>query len=177
MSSAAPNEVWLNLGCGNQRIDGYIGVDRHPCAAADVLCDLGHALPFGNACVDGFVLDNVIEHVADIPALMAELVRTGKHGARITLITPHFTSLSSWKDPTHIHHLSYFSFDHFEKASVSHYMGKGLRVTKRELSFGGGLLGLVGRLLFALSAEAYEKRYCFMFRASTLRFELEIVQS
>ena len=33
----------------------------------------------------------------------------------IKIITPHFSALSSWIDPTHIHHFSYFSFDHFEK--------------------------------------------------------------
>lgn len=166
----------VNLGCGNRRVDGYAGLDRHPCGGADVLGDLVRGLPFRDDSVSAFLLDNVIEHIPDIPALMAEIVRTGRHGARIIILTPHFTSLSSWKDPTHIHHLSYFSFDHFEQRSVQHYMGKGLRVVRRELSFGGGLMGLVGRLLFRLSPEGYERKHCFVFRASTLRFELEVVK-
>lgn len=176
MTDSADTAIRLNLGCGNKRAAGYIGVDRYPCSAVNVLCDLGHSLPFRNDSVDEFILDNVIEHLADIPALMMEIARTGKRGAKVTIITPHFTSLSSWKDPTHVHHLSYFSFDHFEKASVSHYVGNGLRVASRRLSFGGGLFGLIGRMLFALSPEAYEKKYCFMFRASTLYFELEVVR-
>lgn len=172
-----PNSVVkLNLGCGKKRVEGYIGIDRHPCSA-DVLCDLSRRLPFRGSSVDAFLLDNVIEHVEDIPALMAEISRVGKPGARVTVITPHFTSLSSWKDPTHLHHLSYFSFDHFGKDSVSHYMGHGLRVVERKLSFGGGVLGLIGRLIFKLSPEAYEKNYCFIFRASTLYFELEVTES
>ncbi|WIM05071.1 MAG: methyltransferase domain-containing protein [Candidatus Nitricoxidivorans perseverans] len=168
--------IRLNLGCGNKQVEGYLGVDRYPCAAV-ILCNLELPLPFRDASVDAFMLDNVIEHVRDIPSLMAEIVRVGRPGARVTVITPHFTSLSSWKDPTHLHHLSYFSFDHFEKDSVSHYMGRGLRVVERRLTFGGGLLGLVGRALFALGPEAYERKYCFMFRASTLHFELEVVGS
>jgi hypothetical protein len=103
---------------------------------------------------------------------MMEIVRTAKNGAKVVIITPHFTSLSSWKDPTHLHHLSYFSFDHFAKLSVKHYIGSGLRVINRHLSFGGGLLGIMGRIIFSVSPEAYEKKYCFVFRASTLRFEL-----
>ncbi len=75
------------------------------------------------------MLDNVIEHFYDIPKVINELVRVSKKGAMINIITPHFSSLSSWIDPTHFHHLSYFSFDHFEKDSVSHYMGKGIKST------------------------------------------------
>ncbi|MCF8199346.1 MAG: class I SAM-dependent methyltransferase [Sulfuritalea sp.] len=176
MTDSADKTIRLNLGCGNKLVDGYVGVDRYPCAAAKVLCDLNRPLPFRDNTVDAFLLDNVVEHVADIPALMMEIARSGRRGAIVTIVTPHFTSLSSWKDPTHVHHLSFFSFDHFEKTSVSHYVGSGLRVASRRLSFGGGLLGLIGRMLFALSSEAYEKKYCFMFRASTLYFELEVLR-
>jgi len=164
----------LNLGCGNTRRNGYYGVDRFPCAGADLLCDLERPLPFAESSVDAFFLDNVIEHIQNIPALMAELVRCGKQGARIYIATPHFASWSSWKDPTHLHHLSYYSFDHFDKNSVAHYMGGGLEITNRRLSFGGSLLGLVGRLIFSLSPESYEKHYCFVFRPSTLTFELRV---
>lgn len=176
MTDLTNKAICLNMGCGNKPVAGYLGVDRYPCAAVNVICDLSRPLPFSDNSVDGFLLDNVIEHVHDIPALMMEIARTGKRGAKVIVVTPHFTSLSSWKDPTHVHHLSYFSFDHFEKNSVSHYVGGGLRVASRRLSFGGGILGLIGRLLFALSAEQYEKKYCFMFRASTLRFELEVLR-
>lgn len=176
MTTPSDNRLKINLGCGNKRLDGFIGVDRFPCEAAGVLCDVSRSLPFRDGSVDEFYLDNLIEHVPDIPALMAELVRTARNGAKITIITPHFTSLSSWKDPTHLHHLSYFSFDHFEKMSVRHYVGSGVKIVRRNLSFGGGLLGIIGRMIFSLSPEAFEKTYCFIFRASTLRFELQVVK-
>lgn len=167
----------INLGCGQKRIEGYVGADRYPCQGADVLCDLRWPLPFRDDSVDAYLLDNVIEHVADIPALMAEIVRTSRHGARVTIITPHFASWSSWKDPTHVHHLSFFSFDHFGKETVNHYMGGGVEIVSRRLSFGGGLAGLIGRLIFAFSPESFEKNYCFIFRPSTLRFELKVVKA
>lgn len=166
--------VRVNLGCGHRRREGFLGADLHPCEAADLLCDLARPLPFGEGTVDEFLLDNVIEHVPDLPALMRELVRAARPGARITVITPHFTSASSWRDPTHVHHLSVFSLDHFAKDSVRHYMGGGVAVAKRHLSFGGGPLGLVGRLLYAISPEGWEKSWCFVFRASTIRWELRV---
>lgn len=169
----AARPMRLNLGCGNKRREGFVGVDRYPCEAADLLCDLGKPLPFATSSVDELHLDNVIEHVRDIPALMREIVRVAKPGARVTVVTPHFSSLASWRDPTHVHHLAWSSMEHFEKPSTAHYVGGGLATVSRRLSFGGGL-GLVGRAIFAISPDAWEKSFAFVFRASTLTFELRV---
>ncbi len=163
----------LNLGCGNKAKEGYIGVDGFPCDAADILTNLEKPLPFGDSSVEHIYLDNVIEHIHDIPAFMKELHRICTNDAEIDIITPHFASLSSWKDPTHIHHLSYFSFDHFEKSGVAHYIGGGFNVTRRKLSF-GGLMGNIGRLIYKLSPKRYEETWCFIFRPGTLYFTLTV---
>jgi hypothetical protein len=166
----------LNLGCGNHVYEDFTGVDRYPCAGARVLCDLTGTLPFRDSSVDEMLLQHVVEHILDIAALMQEVVRIGKPGALVRVITPHFSSLGSWKDPTHIHHLSYFSMDHFEKPSAAHYTGGGLVVEARRLSFGHSLPGFVGRLLFRCSPLRYEKHFCFVFRARSLEFELRVVK-
>jgi SAM-dependent methyltransferase len=167
----------LNLGCGNNVYEAFIGVDRYPCAGARVLCDLTGTLPFRDSSVDEMLLQHVVEHILDIAALMREVVRIGKPGARVRVVTPHFSSLGSWKDPTHIHHLSYFSMDHFEKPSAVHYTGGGLVVEARRLSFSHNLLGAVGRLLFRWSPLHYEKHFCFVFRARSLEFDLRVIKN
>lgn len=166
----------LNLGCGNKRRAGFVGVDLYLCDSVDLICDISKNLPFADNVVSAIHMDNVIEHVLDIASVIRELVRVSVPGAQLTIITPHFTSLSSWKDPTHVHHLSYFSFDHLGKSSVRHYMGGGIKIVSRSLSFGGGVLGLIGRLLFKLDPEWYERKFCFIFRASTLEFVLEVTK-
>jgi SAM-dependent methyltransferase len=169
--------VKLDLGCGNKRRDGFLGVDRYRCDAADVLCDITQTLPFKTGSVAAVFLDNLIEHILDIPRLLTEIVRVCRDGATITIITPHFTALDSWRDPTHIHHLSYFSMDHFEEPALLHYMGRGLRVTTRRLSFSRSLMGRIGHLIFRLSPRVYEKQFCFIFRARVLYFELRVDRS
>ena len=159
----------LNLGCGNKAKEGFLGVDRYPCAAVDKLADITGELPFEDASVDEVWMDNVIEHVPDLPRLFAELHRICKDRAKLTILTPHFASLASWRDPTHVHHLSYFSMDHFEKSSVAHYTHGGFRVLERSISF-GGLMGNIGKLIYLASPRSYELRWCFIFRPSTLRF-------
>jgi len=163
----------LNLGCGNKRKEGFLGVDAFECEAVDQVADLRERLPFENDSVEEIWMDNVIEHIPDLPAFMSELRRICRDGARITMITPHFASIASWRDPTHVHHLSYFSMDHFAKADVSHYTGGGFEVEHRDLSF-GGILGNIGRLIFSVSAREYEKNWCFVFRPSTLRYVLRV---
>ena len=146
----------LNIGCGNKKVEGFLGVDKFECDAADYICDIEkEKLPFEDNSVEEIILDNVIEHFDDIPNVIKELIRVSKKDCVITIITPHFTSLSSWKDPTHKYHLSYFSFDHFEKDSVSHYIGKGIKIIDRKLSFGGGILSIIGRIISNISPESY----------------------
>ena len=166
-------EMKLNLGCGTQRRDGFVGVDRFGSTATQVVADITK-LPFREDCAREILLDNVVEHVIDLVALMREVARVAADGARVVVITPHFTSWASWRDPTHVHHLSYFSLDHFDQGWIAGQIGARLRVERRRLSFGGGVLGLCGRMLFALSPRGYEKHWCFVFRASTLRFELAV---
>lgn len=165
----------LNLGCGDRRRSGYLGVDQYVADGVDVIADI-RRMPFVADCADEILLDNVIEHIPDLVGLMKELVRVGRRGARIEVITPHFTAWASWRDPTHVHHLSYFSMDHFAHKWVADYAGARVEVAARRLSFGGGLLGLTGRLLFWLSPRQYEKKYCFLFRASTLYFDLRVIK-
>lgn len=171
-------QIKINLGCGNKAKAGYLGIDKFPCEAVDTIVDIEGTLPFENSSVDEIWMDNVIEHIRDIPKLMTELHRIGKNGALITIITPHFSSAGSWKDPTHIHHLSYFSMDHFEKKDVAHYTGGGFQVFKRELSFsGGGPCKWLGRLLFKRDPLNYERKWCFIFRAGTVRYFMRVIKT
>lgn len=166
----------LDLGCGAKAQAGYVGIDRYPTASTRIVADI-MKLPVREATIDAIRLDNVIEHIADVTALMREIARVAMPGGRIFIVTPHFSSWDSWRDPTHLHHLSYFSMDHFDGGWVAEQLGARLRVDRRRLSFGGGPMGLIGRLLFRLSPRQYEKKWCFVFRASTLRFELVVEKS
>lgn len=163
----------LNLGCGNKRKEGFTGVDCFQCGAVDITADLAKKLPFEESSIDEIWMDNVIEHIPDITSLMKEIHRICKSGAIITILTPHFASDSSWRDPTHVRHLSCFSMDHFEKNSVAHYTGGGFEVIERRLSF-GGIMGNIGRLIHKISPKKYEANWCFIFRPSTLKFVLKI---
>ena len=160
----------LNIGCGKKILDGYINIDKYPSNDSVIFGDLEAGLPLEDSCASTILLDNVIEHVLSVEQAMSEIYRLLKPNGEVTIITPHFSSASSWQDPTHRHHLSYFSFDYFSRKK--NYLGNASFVTvKKKLSFGGGI-SLVGKLIFSLSPEEYEKKFCFIFRASTLTVTL-----
>ncbi len=165
----------LDLGCGDRCRDGYVGVDRYATSATRIVADITN-LPLRKGCAQEILLDNVIEHILDPIELMREVARVAVDGARVEIVTPHFSSWASWRDPTHLYHLSYFSMDHFDDGWVARRAGARFHVARRRLSFGGGPFGWIGRLLFALGPRGYEKRWCFLFRASTLRFELRVIK-
>lgn len=104
----------LDVGCGPSKYPGAIGVDMNPETVADVLCHLDRGrLPFRDNSFDEVRAIHVIEHVEDAIATMEELHRVTRAGGTIFVVTPHYTDVSSYTDPTHRRHLSSDSFHYF----------------------------------------------------------------
>lgn len=97
----------LNLGCGGNRRDGYVNVDRFPHFHPDVVWDLEtFPWPFDADSVDAVALIHVLEHLGGVPdvfiGVMKELHRVCRAGAQIEIIVPHPRSDSFISDPTHV---------------------------------------------------------------------------
>lgn len=165
----------LNIGSGAKRIEGWVNIDKYPVHSNDLQGDLNASIDLPDACADEIRLDNVIEHVDSVVHSMKEIRRLLKKGGVVKIYTPHYSSQASWRDPTHRHHLSFFSFDMFCQEKNSHYLGGKMFAMKRKtLSFGGGI-SLIGRVLFYMNPEKYEQKYAFWFPASTIKVELQAI--
>jgi SAM-dependent methyltransferase len=104
----------LDLGCGARKTPGSIGLDRENLPGVDVVHDLGkYPYPLETSRFERIVMRHAAEHVDDVIRLMEEVHRIGKPGARVEIYAPHYTSSNSYRDPTHKHHFSLFSFDFF----------------------------------------------------------------
>ncbi|HEX6186594.1 MAG TPA: class I SAM-dependent methyltransferase [Pyrinomonadaceae bacterium] len=109
-----PARKILDVGCGWNKVPGAIGIDSNPRAHADVVHDLGVVpYPFPDNEFDEIVCRHVIEHVPDVMALVTELHRIAKPGARLTIVTPHYTNPDWPSDPTHRNHFNSYSFNCF----------------------------------------------------------------
>ena len=97
----------LDVGCGNNKTPGAIGLDINPRTQADVIADLdAPSYPFAANSFDLIVGNHVIEHVRDVVVFMEELHRLLWSGGQLRLVTPHYTNPRAYADPTHRRYLS-----------------------------------------------------------------------
>jgi SAM-dependent methyltransferase len=112
----------LNLGCGETKIEGFVGVDRLSTAAVDVIHNLDiFPYPFEGSSVDEIMLDNVLEHLNDVIMVMEEIYRISRPGAVIKIKVPYFKSNSAYTDPTHKHFFTETSFKYYDKDNPLHF--------------------------------------------------------
>lgn len=105
----------LDLGCGNRKRAGMVGVDINPNSAADVIHDLNlFPYPFDDSTFDEILADNTLEHLENVPRVMEEIYRIAKPGAIIKITVPYFRARWAFVDPTHRHFFTIDSFGYFD---------------------------------------------------------------
>ncbi len=85
----AQRVVRIDLGCGDHKKDGYLGLDNRRDSSADVLADV-RALPFRNLTVDEINASHILEHFprSTTSAVLREWHRVLKPGGSIQLFAP-----------------------------------------------------------------------------------------
>jgi SAM-dependent methyltransferase len=172
----------LDVGCGINKYPGSIGIDNNPAARADVLCDLDRPpYPFRAGTFDQIRVIHVIEHVSDVIRAMEEFHRLARPGARVLIVTPHYTDFSSFCDPTHRWHLNSYSFRYFGEnhAGFGYYSAARFR----EISVRVKLLALWRWLGFQWLVNSFERfrRFwehylCYLIRGKVIEFEFEVLK-
>lgn len=169
----------LDVGCGRNKTEGAIGIDFCGNTDADVVHDLNtFPWPFSDDIFEKVIMKNVIEHLDSIINVMEEIHRISKDGAEVIITTPHFSSLYSWQDPSHKHHLSLDSFDFFTKDTRHNnfYTDKRFEILEKKIDFGKSLISIIPKFIFYLSKHKYEKHFAFLFPANQLYFGLRVIK-
>jgi SAM-dependent methyltransferase len=167
----------LDLGCGADKLPGALGVDLHAQPGVDLVHDLNvipWPLPEGQFAA--IHCRHVLEHLDDLVGVLNEIHRVGKTGARVSIVTPHFSSLSSWEDPTHRRHFARRSFAFFDAAEKHALTNRRLRLLSAKITFGGGFWDALGRLHCHLWPNFWEKQLAFIWRARHIEVELEVIK-
>lgn len=179
--TALPTMLILDVGCGkNKQEPGAIGLDRQRGSVADIRCELGHfPWPLRSDSADKIYLSHFLEHQLDILGAMREVHRIGKPGCEVVIVTPHFSSLDSYTDPTHLFHLGLHSFDYFARDSFENftYGGGGFQILDRRLTFGGNfLLDNFARLWANHAPDFYEKHLAWILPARNIFCRLRVIK-
>ncbi|GMV82867.1 MAG: hypothetical protein AMXMBFR7_40510 [Planctomycetota bacterium] len=175
--STLPAGSILDIGCGNSKTPGAVGIDILPGPQVDIVHDLNKLpWPLEENRFDRIVCSHVLEHLNDLVGVMNEIHRVSRHGASVELLTPHFSSLNSWEDPTHTRHFARRSFEFFDTSKKHHYTDRCMKTRQVDLTFGSGLWDLMGKVHYALWPNLWEKHFCFIWRARNLKAVLEVVK-
>jgi len=126
MAKKLINEKKLNLACGNNKVEGFFGIDLVKTETADAAMDLEwYPWDIESESVEEIICSHYVEHTSDLIKFMDEVYRIlspkvvdpdgTEHGGRIKIIAPYYTSIRCWQDPTHKRAISEATFLYFNK--------------------------------------------------------------
>lgn len=168
----------LNLGCGHKRREGWLNVDKLNTVAPDLLWDLDeYPYPLPENHFTDIHAGDIVEHLADIPRFMRQTHALLAAGGELEITTPHFSCANSFTDPTHRHHLGYFSFDYFtESGQLNFYTDVRFQLVQRSLVFHPGRVSRLTARLANRWPALYERRFTWIAPAWFLTFRLRAIK-
>lgn len=103
----------IHIGCGNNYLTGWINIDNNKNVKADMYCDINKKLPFGDNSVDEIITEGTVEHIKreKIFQFYDEIWRICKPGARVKILTNHFSSVWAFQ---HFNHNTYYGVSSFD---------------------------------------------------------------
>lgn len=92
----------LNLGCGSNKIEGFVNIDTEASCKPDVVCNfITNKLPYKTSSVEEVVLFHTIEHISKRfhPTILKEIHRVLKLGGSFIVSYPEFLKcVDNWKN-------------------------------------------------------------------------------
>jgi hypothetical protein len=123
-----PKLIRLDLACGDNKQEGFTGVDIAKTPAVDIIADL-EQFPWTFAkdnSVDEIFCSHYVEHTPDLIKFMDECWRILKVDGKMTVFAPYYSSIRAWQDPTHKRAISestflYFNREWMKQNKLEHY--------------------------------------------------------
>ncbi|CAN6134411.1 Methyltransferase type 11 [Methylophilaceae bacterium] len=182
--------LMLNLGAGNDKVEGYYNVDFIDLPGTDLIADLNKPLEqLPDNSVDAIVSRGSFEHIKNFMGLMVELHRVCKNNADINTIVPHFSNPYYYSDPTHVQPFGLYTMHYFMDESIQfgrkvpdYYTKARYKVEKitimfyREKLIDKILEPILSRIvnLNIHTQDIYERRFCYLYPAWQIKYEMKV---
>lgn len=169
----------LNLGCGRRKRAECLNVDVRSGVAPDLEWDLDQRpYPLPRNHFERIWALDVIEHLASVRGFLEEAHELLAPGGTIEITTPHFSCANSFTDPTHRHHLGFFSLDYFTAGhELNFYSVARFEIVERIVVFHNGPVGRLMSRFANRHPKIYEQRLTWIFPAWFLIFKLRAVKA
>ena len=167
----------LHLGCGREKLKGYINCDISKDVNPDKIVDLEKPLTmFKDNSVDEIITNHTLEHIRNFIPLMEELHRICKKDAIIKIRVPYFAYSGAFQDPTHVRFFALSTFDYFEPENKLNFYSKArFKVTKKTLKFLIKKDWFIDRIINKFQ-RVYERLFSRIFPCAELKFILKPIK-
>lgn len=111
---ASGEKVFIDIGCGNKKKVGRIGIDQVDLPEIDIVADIEQGLSFlPDHSVDEIHCRSVLEHITNFEHLLSEIMRVLKKNGRAYIFVPHFSNPYYYSDPTHLRFFGLYTFYYY----------------------------------------------------------------
>jgi len=179
LHNAFPDSAILDIGCGRRKFPGAIGMDMYPGQAVDLVHNLDSIpWPIRDESFDLVIASHILEHVQDFGGVLLETHRILRPEGTLIVRCPHFSSRDSYRNPTHVRHLSYEAIAEMlvqEGDTMQHDLSCGrapFRLIQTQLKFIGGSRAKLGRFLAERKARVWEQYWSRILPAREICWQL-----
>jgi len=178
IASTIPADAIADLGCGPNKVSGAFGIDHFKYPGVDLVADLNEThwkIPdnsFGE-----LHSRHVIEHVKDVVLFMKEIHRISKPGGLVHISTPHFSSVNSYEDPTHLRHMSAHWYEFMLDGKYMNSRVATFELVSTRVTFGKSLQAQIGSwIVSARGLKKWEKSLAFVFPGMDIQTTLRVLK-
>jgi len=110
----------LDLGCGEYKLEGFIGMDKRNLDIVDIVHDIEEfPYPIDDESCDEIEASHIMEHIKPWLTIdvFNELWRIMKSGCMLHVSVPYAGSPQYWQDPTHCNGFIPTTFEYFDSRS------------------------------------------------------------
>ncbi|GBF48808.1 hypothetical protein LPTSP4_03080 [Leptospira ryugenii] len=126
----------LDVGCGDAKVEGAIGMDIAPLPGVDVVHDLSKfPWPFEENSFDKIYLLNIIEHLNSPIKVMEEVHRLLKKGGEVHIEVVYWNHRHSVSDPQHVTFYNETTWDFFLGKRKTYYTSAVFEMVKLEFIY------------------------------------------
>lgn len=111
--------IRLDLGCGQNKQPGFVGIDMEAYDGVDIVHDLeDFPFPLPDECVSLATASHLLEHINPHKGVfinfMNEVWRIMQYGGEFAFVVPHAGSPGFWQDPTHVNGINRNTLAYFD---------------------------------------------------------------
>ena len=105
----------LNLGCGDDALDGFLNLDMAPRPGVNMVHNLTEfPWPLPDNHFEEVRFKDILEHLPETVRTIEELWRVCAHDAVVDIRVPYWNSRWAWMDPQHVRAFQECTFDFFD---------------------------------------------------------------